>query len=77
MMTTPEWEGFKTKGEVSVPGEAPRPSFGRKNYDSRGHEKKDPVKEEEKKQNEGSFLSKYWFQILIAFMIIPRFLGGG
>ncbi len=76
-MTTPEWDGFKTNGEISVPGEAARPSLGRKNYDSRGYEKKDPVKEEEKKQNEGSFLSKYWFQILIAFMIIPRFLGAG
>ena len=47
LMTTPEWEAFKTNAEVGVPGEAGRPSFGRKNYDSRGFQKKDPEKEEE------------------------------
>lgn len=75
-MTTPSWEnGFQTKGEVSTPEHGTRPTFGRKNYDSKGHEKKEIVKEGEggKKEEEQSFVGKYWLYILMAFLILPRF----
>ena len=74
-MTTPVFEGFKTQADVSVPEHGTRPSFGRKNYDSKGHERKEIVKEIEgqKKEEEQSFLGKYWLYIMMAFLILPRF----
>lgn len=81
LMTTPAWEGFKTQAEVNVPNHGSRPSFGRKNYDSKGHEKKEVVKESGegggvKKEEEQSWLSKYWLYIMMAFLILPRFFEG-
>ena len=79
LMTTPAWEGFKTMAEVNVPDHGTRPSFGRKNYDSKGHEKKEVVKTAEggeKKEEEQTFLGKYWLYIMMAFLILPRFFEG-
>jgi len=76
LMTTPVWDdGFQTKGEVDVPDRGSRPTFGRRNYDSKGHEKKEIIKEGEggqKKEEEQSFLGKYWLYIMMAFLILPR-----
>jgi len=80
LMTTATWEGFKTQADVSVPEHGSRPHFGRKNYDSKGHEKKEIVKEGEggaKKEEEQSFLGKYWLYIMMAFLILPRFFEAG
>ena len=73
LMTTPVFEGFATEADVSMPEHGLRPQFARKNYDSKGFEKKAPVEEEKKKEEEQqSFFSKYWMYILIAFMVLPR-----
>ena len=77
MMTTPVFDEFKTQAEVSAPEYGSRPSFGRKDYDSKGHEKKVIVNKEggeagQKKEEEQSFLSKYWLYIMAAFLILPR-----
>ena len=76
-MTTPEWESFKTSAGVSVPEHGTRPTFSTKNYDSKGHEKKEAVEEKKEKEAEQSFIGKYWMWIMIAFMVLPRLLGDG
>lgn len=81
-MTTPDFEGFKTRAVISEPLQGPKPVSGAGNvkYDSKGREKKveavvgkDGKKEEEVPQ---SFFSKYWLYILGAMFILPRLLGG-
>ena len=76
LMTTPEWGSFMTQADLSAPVFYSQPSFGRKNYDSKGHEKKETVKDaegkEKKPEEEASFFSKYWLYILMAFLILPR-----
>ena len=76
LMTTPVFDGFLTSADVSAPEYGSRPSFGRKEYDSKGHEKKVVVKDSEgkkKEEEEQGFLSKYWLYIMMAFFILPRF----
>lgn len=74
-MTTPEWDGFKTAAVVSVPEHGSRPEFSRRNYDSKGHEKKEPEVEQKEKEADQGFLSKYWMYILMAFIVLPRLFG--
>ena len=77
LMTTPVFDGFLTQTDVSTPSFGSKPNFGRKEYDSRGHEKKVVVKDSEggkkKEEEEQSFLSKYWLYIMMAMFILPRF----
>lgn len=62
--------------------EGTAPTFERQHYDSHGLEQKtraqiiqeSVVKTEEK---EGSFFSKYWWHILIGFVLIQSMTGGG
>jgi len=76
-MTTPVWDSFKTSAGVSVPEHGTRPVLSTKNYDSKGHEKKEAIEEKKEKEAEQGFISKYWMWILIAFMVLPRLLGDG
>mgnify|MGYP007042616238 CR=1 FL=1 len=72
LMTTPDWTGFKTAANVNSPLEGTRPFFATtKNYDSRGQEKKEEVKDG-KPTAEPSFFSKYWMYILAALFVLPR-----
>ena len=77
-MTTPVFDGFLTNAEVSAPEYGSRPAFGRKDFDSKGHEKKVVVAKDgevgQKKEEEQSFFTKYWFPLLAAFLILPRLL---
>ena len=77
-MTTPEWEGFKTRVHVSEPQQGPKPvSQAGVKFDSKGREKKVETKEDKdkKKEEEQGFFSKYWLYILGAMFILPRLLG--
>ena len=72
LMTTPVFDGFATSCVVESAHEGSKPVFvTKKNYDSRGFEKKEPVKPGAEPENQ-SFFSKYWMYILMAFFILPR-----
>ena len=74
-MTTPVFDGFATQCIVESAHEGSKPVFvSKKNYDSRGFEKKEPVKPGAAPPEEQSFFSKYWLYILLAFFILPRLL---
>ena len=78
-MTTPDWEGFKTRVNVNEPLQGPKPvSQAGVKFDSKGREKKVETKDTKdgaKKEEEQGFFSKYWLYILGAMFILPRLLG--
>mmetsp|Transcript_33749 Transcript_33749/g.39695 ORF Transcript_33749/g.39695 Transcript_33749/m.39695 type:complete len:96 (-) Transcript_33749:56-343(-) len=75
-MTTPDFEGFKTRVQINEPQQGPKPvSQAGVKFDSKGREKKVEVKDDKKKEEEQSFFSKYWLYILGAMFILPRLLG--
>ena len=77
-MTTPVFDAFKTKAVVDAPltGHFFKPDTQQQNvkFDAKGREKKITTPEEKKKEEEPSFISKYWMWILGAFLILPRLL---
>mmetsp|Transcript_22090 Transcript_22090/g.27168 ORF Transcript_22090/g.27168 Transcript_22090/m.27168 type:complete len:96 (+) Transcript_22090:579-866(+) len=74
-MTTPDFEGFKTRVQINEPQQGPKPvSQAGVKFDSKGREKKVEVKDDKKKEEEQSFFSKYWLYILGAMFILPRLL---
>ena len=76
LMTTPDFTAFQTHTSVFTPQAGSRPIFDNptKKYTSTGMERKEEVPAE-MKQQEQSFLGKYWMYILMAFLVLPRIFG--